>query len=244
MVSNRAMHYNVARMMPGRLAALGLVGTLGIVSCARPTARDQPASLRLAVPDSFLVRFETTRGPFDAMVRTSWAPVGADRFFDLVRRRFYDDVYFFRVVPGFVAQFGLSGDPAITAAWRIRRIADDSVRHGNARGTISFARGGPGTRTTQVYINLRDNFRLDTLNGFGFPAFAEVVAGMDVVDSLHSGYSAPPAGSTRREGPAGPSQDSISRVGNAYLARHFPRLDRILTARIVQEWTAPAGTRP
>ena len=215
-----------------------IAAALTLSGCVGPFARQRPSrsSLRLATPDSFRVRFETTRGPFEAIVRTAWAPVGADRFYDLVQRRFYDDVYFCRVVPGFVAQFGLSGDPAVTRAWRIRRIADDSVRQGNARGTLSFARGGPGTRTTQVYVNLRDNFRLDTLNGFGFPAFAQVVSGMSAVDSLYSGYSAPPAGSTRREGPGGPSQDSISQAGNAYLARHFPKLDRIVSARVVEEW--------
>lgn len=218
------------------MAACALIAA----ACVGPVRREPETSLRVAVPDSFLVRFETSRGPFEVMARTSWAPVGVDRFYDLVRRRFYDEVYFFRVVPNFVAQFGLSGDPAVTAAWRVRRIADDSVRKGNARGTIAFARGGPGTRTTQLYVNVRDNFRLDTLNGFGFPVVAEVVSGMSVIDSLYSAYSAPPAAGTRREGSGGPSQDSISKVGNVYLARHFPLLDRINTARIVREWRPPA----
>lgn len=187
--------------------------------------------LSLATPDSFLVTFETTRGRFDVMAHSGWAPVGADRFYELVHRRFYDSVIVFRVVKGFVAQFGISGDPAVSAAWRVRRIADDPVREGNKRGRLSFARGGPGTRTTQLFINFSDNVRLDTSGTIGFPAFAEVVRGMDVVDSLYSEYGGAPS----------QRQDSISRQGNAYLRRAFPKLDMIRSARIVQEWRRPPG---
>ena len=140
------------------------------------------------MPDSFVVRFETSRGAFDVMARKAWAPNGVDRLYTLVRDRYYDDARFFRVVKDFVAQFGLAADPRRTAAWRVRAIADEPVHHTNSRGTISYARGGAGTRTTQLYINLKDNARLDTLNGFGFPPVAEVIAGMSVVDSLYSGY--------------------------------------------------------
>src|SRR5436305_664062 len=142
----------------------------------------------IAVPDSFLVAFETSRGRFDVMARTQWAPIGADRFYQLVGVHYFDDARFFRVVKNFVAQFGLPADPSRNKAWRVRRIADEPVRHGNLRGTLAFARGGAGTRTTQLFINLKDNIRLDTANTFGFPAFAEVVAGMSVVDSLYAGY--------------------------------------------------------
>src|SRR3954471_18171257 len=142
----------------------------------------------LAVPDSFVVAFETSRGGFDVMARTQWAPVGVDRFYQLVKVRYYDDARFFRVVKDFVAQFGLPADPSRNKAWRARRIADEPVRHGNLRGTLSYARGGAGTRTTQLFINLKDNARLDTANTFGFPAFAEVISGMSVVDSLYQGY--------------------------------------------------------
>jgi cyclophilin family peptidyl-prolyl cis-trans isomerase len=187
--------------------------------------------LDLATPDSFLVTFETTRGQFDVMAHLRWAPVGTDRFYELVRRRYYDSVYVFRVVKGFVAQFGLHGDPDVNAAWRNRRIADDRVREGNTRGRLSFARSGPGTRTTQLYINFADNIRLDTSGTIGFPAFAEVVRGMEVVDSLNAEYGGAPS----------QRQDSISRQGNAYLQRAFPNLDMIRTARIVREWRQPPG---
>src|SRR5215217_6052895 len=147
---------------------------VGAASCAlRGGARRAVVNLNAAVPDSFLVAFETSRGRFDVMARTEWSPAGVDRFYQLVSARYYDDARFFRVVKDFVAQFGLAGDPAVTRAWRVRRLADEPVRHGNSRGTLAYARGGAGTRTTQVYVNLVDNARLDTLNGFGFPAFAE-----------------------------------------------------------------------
>jgi peptidyl-prolyl cis-trans isomerase A (cyclophilin A) len=164
------------------------------------------------------------------MAHRAWAPNGVDRFYDLLRRRYFDDVRFFRIVPGFVAQFGLSGNPRVSEAWRTRAIPDEPVRQSNRRGRISFARGARNTRTVQLFINLRDNARLDTLNGFGFPPIAEVVAGMDVVDSLYSAYGeSPPRG-------GGPVQDSIRAEGNAYLQRAFPRLDFIRRARVVREW--------
>ena len=210
-----------------------------------------------AVPDSFVVAFETSRGRFDVMARTQWSPAGVDRFYQLVNLRYYDDARFFRVVKDFVAQFGLPADPSRNKAWRIRRLADEPVRHGNLRGTLSYARGGPGTRTVQLFINLKDNVRLDTTNTFGFPAFAEVVSGMSVVDSLYQGYgdSAPraPVQSAQRDTARqtttqrdtstrvrlGPSQDSITLQGTPYLVRGWPKLDYIKTARVVREWRAP-----
>ena len=181
-------------------------------------------------PDSFRVAFETSRGRFDAVGHRDWAPLGVDRFYDLVRRRYYDDARIFRVVPGFVAQFGLSSDPRVAAAWSTRSIPDEPVRQSNRRGRIAFARGGPNTRTVQLFVSLRDNMRLDTLNRFGFPPIAEVVSGMDVVDSLYAGYGeGPPRGN-------GPVQDSIRALGNDYLRRAFPRLDFIQRARVVREW--------
>lgn len=194
----------------------------------------------VAVPDSFLVAFETSRGRFDVMARKTWAPVGVDRFYVLVKSRYYDDVRFFRVVKNFVAQFGLSGDPRLTDAWRVRRIADEPVKHTNSRGAIAYARGGPGTRTVQIFVNLRDNPRLDTLNTFGFPPIAEVVSGMEIVDSLYSGYGEATPRTGAQPGREGPSQDSISRQGNAYLIRGWPKLDYVKTARVVREWRSPA----
>jgi len=215
----------------------------------------------VAVPDSFVVAFETSRGRFDVMARTQWAPVGVDRFYQLVSVHYYDDARFFRVVKDFVAQFGLPADPSRNKAWRARRIADEPVRHGNLRGTLSYARGGAGTRTTQLFINLKDNARLDTANTFGFPAFAEVISGMSVVDSLYQGYgdAAPRAPapiqrdsarrdtvrqvSTQRDTTTrvrlGPSQDSITLQGTPYLLRGWPKLDYIKTARVVREWRTP-----
>lgn len=202
-------------------------------ACSRPPSLLQPSPRALAevAPDSFVVAFETTRGPFDVIVRRHWSPAGADRLWYLVRGGFYDGARFFRVVPGFVAQFGLPADPAVAEAWFERRLPDDTVRATNRRGTLSFARGGPGTRTTQLFVNLRDNARLDSLNGFGFPPVGEVLGdGLAVVDSLHGGYGeAPPRG-------RGPSQATLRREGEAYLAREFPALDAIRRARVVRSW--------
>jgi peptidyl-prolyl cis-trans isomerase A (cyclophilin A) len=220
-----------------RRLALVAAATLG-VSCATWPFGGKPESLsqNVAVPDSFVVAFETTRGRFDVMARKNWAPTGVDRLYTLIRSRHYDNARFFRVVKDFVAQFGLSGYPKIDDAWKIRRIADEPVRHTNARGTIAYARGGPGTRTVQLFINLRANPRLDTLSGFGFPPIAEVIDGMAVVDSLYSGYGDGAARSGPQPGHAGPSQDSISMQGNAYLLRGWPKLDYIKSARVVKEW--------
>ena len=205
------------------------VALLLTTSCSiLPHAGSGAPDLNVPAPDSFVVAFETTRGRFDVMAHTAWAPNGADRFYTLVGNHYYDGASFYRVVKDFVAQFGMAADPRVTAAWRPRAIADEPVRHTNARGTIAYARGGPGTRTTQLYINLKDNARLDTLNGFGFPAFGEVVSGLSVVDSLYSGYA------------SRPPQDSIARQGNAYLARAWPRLDYIRSARLLRAWRANA----
>jgi cyclophilin family peptidyl-prolyl cis-trans isomerase len=221
-----------------RRLALVAAATLGVSSCAMWPFGEKPEGLspNVAVPDSFVVAFETTRGRFDVMARKNWAPTGVDRLYTLIRSRHYDNARFFRVVKDFVAQFGLSGNPKIDDAWKIRRIADEPVRHTNSRGTIAYARGGPGTRSVQLYINLRANPRLDSLNGFGFPPIAEVVDGMAVVDSLYSGYGDGAARSGPQPGRAGPSQDSITTQGNAYLLRGWPKLDYIKTARVVKEW--------
>jgi peptidyl-prolyl cis-trans isomerase A (cyclophilin A) len=217
-----------------------LVGaaTLGASACwAWPFSRGPlRLSQDLAVPDSFVVAFETSRGRFDVMARKQWSPNGVDRLYTLVRARHYDDARFFRVVKDFVAQFGLASDPRVNNAWKIRGIGDEPVRHTNSRGTIAYARGGPGTRSVQLYINLKDNPRLDSLNGFGFPPIAEVVTGLAVVDSLYSGYGESTPRTGAQPGRSGPSQDSIVTQGNAYLIRGWPKLDYIKTARVVREW--------
>jgi peptidyl-prolyl cis-trans isomerase A (cyclophilin A) len=172
-------------------------------------------------PDSFLVALATSRGRVALVVHRSWAPRGADRFYTLVRNGLFDGARFFRVVRGFVVQFGLPADPQLARAWSSQPIQDDPVRHSNRRGTVVFASAGPNTRTTQVFINLADNLRLDAL---GFSPIGEVVEGSGIVDSLYGQYG------------ERPSQDSIRLQGDAYLARAYPKLDRIRTATIVREW--------
>lgn len=185
-----------------------------------------------AAPDTFDVRFETSRGPFTMRVARAWAPRGADRLYYLVRNRYYDGARFFRVLPRFAAQFGAAADPRVNKIWEVRTIPDDPVRRGNARGFVSFATAGPNTRTTQLFINLVNNFRLDRL---GFAPVGRVVEGMEVVDSLYSGYGeGPPAGK-------GPDQDRIAAEGNRYLEREFPKLDYIRSAAVVRTADAPGA---
>lgn len=189
-------------------------------------------------PDSFVVSFETSRGRIDVKAHKDWAPNGAGQLYALAKENHFDDARFFRVVSGFVAQFGLSGNVERDKKWEPKCIADEPVKHPNARGTLSFAaKSKPNTRSTQMFFNLVDNAMLDTYGG-GYPPVGEVVAGMDVVDSLYSGYgdSAPKSGP--QYGREGPAQDSIMKVGNAYLARGWPKLDYIKTARVTQEWPA------
>jgi peptidyl-prolyl cis-trans isomerase A (cyclophilin A) len=225
-----------------RLVVVALA--IGAASCAAHLGgAGTTINSDVAVPDSFVVAFETSRGRFDVMARTQWSPAGVDRFYQLVNVHYYDDARFFRVVKDFVAQFGLPANPARNKAWRVRRIADEPVRHGNLRGTLAYARGGAGTRTTQLFINLKDNTRLDTANTFGFPAFGEVISGMAVVDSLYSGYGDAAPRTAQRDTSTrvrlGPSQDSITLQGTPYLLRGWPKLDYVKTARVVREWRAP-----
>lgn len=185
----------------------------------------EPAFLTDTAPAVFLARFETSKGPFVIEVTREWAPLGADRFYNLVKNGYYDDVRFFRVVSGFMAQFGLHGDAKVNMAWRPAKIDDDPVKQSNTRGMVTFAMAGPNTRTTQLFINYVDNVRLDSM---GFAPFGKVVEGMAVVDGLHSGYG---EGAPRGFGPA---QDRINSEGNEYLAAGFPQLDHVKTARIVK----------
>jgi peptidyl-prolyl cis-trans isomerase A (cyclophilin A) len=186
----------------------------------------QPESpaMNQTAPETFRVRFETTAGEFVVEARREWAPLGVDRFYNLVRAGFFDGARFFRVIEGFMAQFGIPGDPQVATAWQGARIEDDPVSSSNTRGRVSFATAGPGTRTTQLFINYGDNSRLD---GMGFSPIGEIVAGMDVVDSLHSGYG---EGAPRGRGP---DQGRIQREGNAYLERDFPDLDWIRSAEVL-----------
>lgn len=174
--------------------------------------------------NSYRVRLETTQGTVLLEVHRDWAPLGADRFRELVEAGYYTDVAFFRVLPGFVAQFGISGEPKLSSAWRDRVIPDDPNGASNVRGTVTFAMAGPNTRTTQLFINYGDNARLDAM---GFSPFAVVVEGMEHVDALYSGYG---EGSPRGRGP---DQGRLQREGNAYLRASFPKLDYLTSTAIV-----------
>jgi peptidyl-prolyl cis-trans isomerase A (cyclophilin A) len=192
---------------------------------APPTSPTPTAPATLEVPASYRVQFETSKGNFVVQVDRSMAPNGADRFYRLVSEGYYDDVRFFRVLSGFMAQFGISGDPAANTRWRAQPIPDDPVVGSNTRGTITFAMTPqPNSRTTQVFINLVNNVNLD---GMGFAPFGTVVEGMDVVDQLYAGYG---EGAPQGNGPA---QGSIVSQGNAYLAQSFPLLDYVVRARVV-----------
>ncbi len=189
--------------------------TIFFVCCA--TILTGCSSRHGAAPNQYKVKFDTSRGPFVIEVHREWAPLGADRFYELVERGFYDQARFFRVVPGFVVQWGIAKDPMLTAQWRTKEIPDDPVKESNLPGYVSFATSGPNTRTTQLFINMANNMRLD---GMGFAAFGRVTEGLDVVAHLYAGYGEQP------------QQNMIESQGNAYLERDFPKLDYIQTARV------------
>jgi peptidyl-prolyl cis-trans isomerase A (cyclophilin A) len=179
-----------------------------------------------AAPSIFRVQFETTAGNFVIEVHRDWAPHGAERCHQLVREKYFDDSRFFRVVAGRWAQFGIAGKPKIAQKWRHRTIPDDVVRQSNTIGYVAFANTGPNTRATEIYINLGDNSRNDAEAGFA--PFGKVVEGMDVVEKLYSSY-----GETSGGGMRAGKQDKMFEEGNAYLDRKFPRLDKLIHARLV-----------
>jgi peptidyl-prolyl cis-trans isomerase A (cyclophilin A) len=187
-----------------------------------------PASLKVKAPAVFKAKFTTTAGDFVVEVHREWAPLGADRFYNLVRYGYFNNAAFFRVIPGFVVQFGLSADPAVNKVWKAATIQDDPVTQSNRRGNLVFATSGPNTRTTQLFINYADNARLD---GMGFAPFGSVVEGMDVVDKIHSDYG------------ESPRQDLITEQGDAYLKANFPAIDKIKVARIVPAVPLAAHTQ-
>jgi peptidyl-prolyl cis-trans isomerase A (cyclophilin A) len=192
---------------------------------AGSTSLLHPETLAAKAPEEYDVTFKTTKGDFVVHVYRAWAPMGADRFYNLVKRGFFTDASFFRVVPGFVVQFGLSADPKISAAWDKAVIKDEPVKASNKVGYLTFAMGGPNTRTTQIFINLRDNS--GSLDGLGFAPFGQVTSGLDVVQQLYSGY-----GDLPEMGGRGPSEDMISKGGKAYLDKSFPMLDSIKSATV------------
>ena len=201
------------------LCAAVLAAAAAAAAAAAPPPLLHPESLHAKAPATYRVSFATTRGNFVVTVRRALSPRGADRFYNLVRARFFDGVTFFRVVKGFVVQFGISGDPKVAAAWQHATIKDDPVKTSNTPGTITYADAGPDTRTTQVFVNYGNNASLDAQ---GFTPFGRVTSGMTVVSKLYSGYGDQPTG----------MQGQISTQGNAFLRKQFPKLDHIVTARI------------
>jgi peptidyl-prolyl cis-trans isomerase A (cyclophilin A) len=194
------------------------------IAPALPSFGD-PAKLTATAPETFKAQFDTTKGKFTIEVTRSLSPNGADRFYNLVKSGFFTDIAFFRVIPGFMCQFGIHGDPAVSAKWREANITDDPVKGNNTRGTITFAKAGPDTRSTQFFINFNDNSRLDSM---GFPPFGKVVEGIDVVDKINGEY-----GDMPQQGGNGPDPERITIEGNAYLKKDFPNLDYIKSATIL-----------
>lgn len=188
-------------------AAVGMTAATGF-------AEDKQA------PEKFRVKLETSKGDVVLEVNRAWAPIGVDHFYTAVESGFYDETRFFRVVPGFIVQFGINGDPAVQKEWRDKNLNDDPVTQKNVRGTLTYATAGPNTRTTQLFINLADNTFLD---GQGFAPFAKVVSGMDVVEKINAEYGEKP------------DQGYVQQLGNRYLNEYFPKLDYIKKATIVKE---------
>jgi peptidyl-prolyl cis-trans isomerase A (cyclophilin A) len=212
--------------------SLALAAALLPAAAANKEALAKPASLTEKAPDVYKAKFETSKGTFVLEVTREWAPMGADRFYNLVKNGYFDGCRFFRVITGFMVQFGINGDPALNTVWRENRIQDDPVKQSNKRGYITFATSGPNSRTTQVFINFKDNAGLD---GQGFSPFGQVVEGMDVVVQLYPGYG---EGAPRG---AGPDQGRVQMEGNAYLEKSFPKLDFVKSASIVKGDAKPAA---
>jgi len=184
-----------------------------------------PSKFTEKAPDTFKVKFDTTKGAFTVEVTRSLSPHGADRFYNLVKAGYFNDVAFFRVVSHFMVQFGMHGDPKINAAWGKSSIQDDPVKTSNTRGTLTYAMAGPNTRSTQFFINFKDNRNLDNM---GFSPFGKVIEGMDVVDKINSEY-----GDMPQQGGSGPDPEHIGKEGNAYLKKNFPNLDYIKSATLL-----------
>jgi peptidyl-prolyl cis-trans isomerase A (cyclophilin A) len=194
----------------------------------------KPALLKAQAPDTYQVKFDTTRGEFTITVTRAWSPLGADRFYNLVKHHYFDNARFFRVLPNFVVQFGLSAEPAVNAAWEKATIKDDPRSHSNTRGTLVFATAGPNTRTTQLFINLKDNG--SNLDSQGFTPFGQVDGnGMNIVEMLYDQYGES----------AGMDQENITKGGEKFIATHWPKLDTIKSATLVgAAATAPAKPAP
>ncbi|MGP0071638.1 MAG: peptidylprolyl isomerase [Bryobacteraceae bacterium] len=207
-------------------------GTASKTGAARPSLLN-PASLRAKAPEVFKAQFTTTKGDFIIEVHRDWSPHGADRFYNLVKSGFYDGVAFYRVHPGFMVQFGISPKPEVTKAWDNANISDDPVMGSNKRGFVTYAMSSaPNSRSTQVFINFKDNAFLDPQR---FAPFGEVISGMEVVDMLFSGYGEIPQMQGR-----GPDPDKLEAEGDAYLVKNFPMIDKIKTAKVLPAEPAAA----
>jgi peptidyl-prolyl cis-trans isomerase A (cyclophilin A) len=189
----------------------------------------EPSTLKAKAPETYKAKFTTTQGDFVLQVTRAWAPIGADRFYNLVRGKFFDGSPFFRVIPGFMVQFGLNTNPKVSSVWMTQDLQDEPVKQSNKRGFISYAKAGPNTRTTQVFINYGDNSRLDPQ---GFSPFGEVLEGMDVVEKFNSEY-----------GDNGSSQSGIQQMGKSWLDKNMPKVDYIKTAVIVPAVAPAAATK-
>ena len=210
----------IRRLLIALMSALA-VATLAVPASAQNLSN--PAALREQAPPVYKAKFDTTKGVFVIEVQRDWAPNGADRFYNLVKNGFYDNVRFFRVISGFMVQFGIHGDPKVSAPWREAQLKDDPVKQSNKRGYITYAMAGPNTRTSQVFINFGDNASLDSQ---GFSPFGRVISGMEVVDKLNAEYG---EGAPRGRGP---DQSRMQMEGNAYLTKDFARLDYVKKATI------------
>jgi peptidyl-prolyl cis-trans isomerase A (cyclophilin A) len=228
------IHRSLFKSLLSSVVALGAVTALAAQTASNPALKN-PAGLKETAPAKYNVKFDTSVGVFVVEVQRAWAPNGADRFYNLVKNGYYDNARFFRVIEGFMVQFGINGDPAVNAVWQSARIPRDPVKESNQPGYVTFAMQGgptgPDTRTTQVFINFGDNSR--SLDAAGFAPFGKVTSGMDVVNKIYSGYGeGAPSGK-------GPEQGMSQSQGNAYLMKSFPKLDYIKKATI-EDAAAPA----
>ncbi len=206
-----------AHLLGLMVLAMGLTSCSSTEKAATGGGAIDPAKWNKESPPGYKARFETTAGAFTVQVQREWAPIGADRFYNLVASGYFNGARFFRVVPGFVVQFGLSPDPKVSSAWKLTSLQDDPVRRSNGRGFLTFATSGTNSRTTQLFINLGDNLRLDQM---GFSPFGLVTEGMEAVDKITAEYG------------ESPQQPEIEQKGEAYLEQSFPKLDKITKATI------------
>ena len=212
----------------GLFLALGLCSTRGLADTSAPKHGAHkmllPEAAKLKAPATFKVQFKTTKGDFVVEAHRDWAPNGVDRFYNMVKGGYYNDIAFFRVIKGFMVQFGIHAEPSVSAVWREAHINDDPVKQTNSRGMLTFATAGPNTRTTQLFINYGQNANLD---GMGFAPIGKVISGMDVVDKLEGEYGeGAPSG-------RGPDQGRAQSEGNAYLKASFPKLDYVKSAKVL-----------